>query len=44
MMVGEGFAVDSLGEETRVQCELAHIPTYTVSAAAARTNDDTTSS
>ena len=35
MMVGEGFAVDSLGEETRVQCELAHIPTYTVSAAAA---------
>mgnify|MGYP001178609233 FL=1 len=35
MMVSEGFAVDSLGEETRVQCELAHIPTYTVSAAAA---------
>ena len=35
MMVAEGFAVDSLGEETRVQCELAHIPTYTVSAAAA---------
>ena len=27
MMVAEGFAVDSLGEETRVQCELAHIPT-----------------
>ena len=35
MMVAEGFAVDGIGEESRVQCELAHIPTYTVSAAAA---------
>ena len=35
MMVGEGFAVDGFGEETRVQCELAHIPAWTVSAAAA---------
>ena len=25
MMVGEGFAVDGFGEESRVQCELAHI-------------------
>lgn len=35
MMVGEGFAVDGFGEESRVQCELAHIPAWTVSAAAA---------
>jgi len=35
MMVGEGFAVDGFGEETRVQCELPHIPAWTVSAAAA---------
>ena len=35
MMVGEGFAVDGFGEESRVQCELAHIPSWTVSAAAA---------
>ncbi len=35
MMVGEGFAVDGFGEETRVQCQLAHIPAWTVSAAAA---------
>jgi hypothetical protein len=35
MMVGEGFAVDGFGEESRVQCQLAHIPAWTVSAAAA---------
>ena len=35
MLVGEGFAVDGFGEETRVQCDLAHIPAWTVSAAAA---------
>ncbi|MFN3217531.1 MAG: ABC transporter substrate-binding protein [Acidimicrobiales bacterium] len=35
MLVGEGFAVDGFGEETRVQCELAHVPAWTVSAAAA---------
>jgi hypothetical protein len=35
MLVGEGFAVDGFGEETRVQCDLAHIPAWTTSAAAA---------
>ena len=35
MMVGKDLQ-STLWEETRVQCELAHIPTYTVSAAAAR--------
>ncbi|MFN3217532.1 MAG: ABC transporter substrate-binding protein [Acidimicrobiales bacterium] len=35
MLVGSGFAVDGFGEETRVQCELAHIPAWTTSAAAA---------
>lgn len=35
MLVGEGFAVDGFGEETRVQCDLAHVPAWTVSAAAA---------
>lgn len=35
MIVGQGFAVDGFGEEIRVQCDLAHIPAWTVSATAA---------
>jgi hypothetical protein len=31
MLVGEGFALDSLGEQTRLGCNLAAVPGFTVS-------------
>ncbi len=31
MLVGEGFALDSLGEQTRLNCNLAAVPGFTVS-------------
>ena len=35
MLVGEGWALDSAQEETRLGCDLPMVPTYTVSAEAA---------
>jgi ABC-type branched-subunit amino acid transport system substrate-binding protein len=35
MLVGEGFALDSLGEQTRLGCNLAAVPGFTVSPAVA---------
>jgi ABC-type branched-subunit amino acid transport system substrate-binding protein len=33
MMVGQGFALDASQEETRLSCQMASVPTYSVSAA-----------
>ncbi|HEX9681818.1 MAG TPA: ABC transporter substrate-binding protein [Acidimicrobiales bacterium] len=35
MLVGQGFALDDQGEEIRLDCDLASVPGFTVSAAAA---------